>query len=175
MAGRAVLLGLGGPVEDSGAYAAGIRRWDRIAFLLHYVIAPARRVTANNRWIGAGGDWPHARPRIRRCLTPGPLAARLIVARNAVQRPLRAGPQGRPPPGAPCSPGCYAAGQSHLPSPVGRPLRWRLRCPAERRHRHLSHGPWPGAHPGTSGQGHRRPGLRPGPRPGRVPAHRRRL
>jgi hypothetical protein len=49
MAGRPVLLGLGGLVEDSGAYAAGIRRWDRIAFLLHYVINPARRVTANNR------------------------------------------------------------------------------------------------------------------------------
>jgi len=32
----------------------------------------------------------------------------------------------------------------HLPSPVGRPLRWRLCRPAERRHRHLSHGPWPG-------------------------------
>ena len=45
--------------------------------------------------MGAGGDWPHARPRIRRCLTPGPLAARTIVARNTRATAATSRPTGK--------------------------------------------------------------------------------
>ena len=67
--------------------------------------------------------------------------------------------------------GAAAADPGHRP---GRRRCGWLRRPAGRRPRYLPRGPRPGAHPGTSGRGRRRPGRRPWPRPGRLPAHRRR-